>query len=48
MFFPRWDVCIGTDITLIHTLRQNSFNAPQSYMRLHTCTLLLTVTRGKS
>lgn len=48
MFFPRWDVCIGTDITLIHTLRQYSFNAPQSYIRLHTCTLLLTVTCWKS
>lgn len=48
MFFPHWEVCIGTDIALIHTLRQYSFKAPQSYIRLHTCTLLLTVTCGKT
>lgn len=35
MFFPRWEVCIGTDIALIHTLRQYSFKAPRSYIRLH-------------
>lgn len=47
MFFPHWEVCIGTDIALIHTLRQYSFKATQSYIRLHPCTLLLTVTCGK-
>lgn len=47
MFFPHWEVCIGTDIVLIHALRQYSFKAPQSYISLHTCTLLLTVTCGK-
>lgn len=46
-FLPHWEVCIGTDIDLTHTLRQYSFKVPQSYICLHTCTLLLTVTCGK-
>lgn len=40
MFCPCWDVCIGTDITLIHTLRQYSFNSPTI---LHTFTYMYTV-----
>lgn len=40
MFSPSWDVCIGTNITLIHTLRQYSFNSPTI---LHTFTYMYTV-----
>lgn len=40
MFSPCWDVCIGPDITLMHTLRQYSFNSPTI---LHTFTYMYTV-----